>query len=157
MKRLLCLALMVCFASPVLGGDVDFWKRYPIATVPTIDAPPTIDGDVDRREWQSATSLANMVDMLHGVSDDQHRTVYIASDAQNLYIAFRLQRPSGAAEPGMPATTGEVNGISTDAIEIMIDAKHTHGSYYGFALFANGAYVDGIGNPGMNKTIDHEW
>lgn len=140
------------------AGELKDWRRHPVATAPYMAQAPKIDGVVDRAEWQCAALLGPLKRDPDGVSDELTREVYVGYDEQNLYVGFRLERPAGAPAPQSPNQTGHVdNWRGGDSVELILDSAHGHKTYYGFVLYANGAFGEGIGNPGMDRNWDTPW
>jgi len=151
------IAALVAVMPFANAGNVDDWRRHPVATAPPMEKAPVIDGALDRAEWQTAAQLGPFKVMRDGVADGLARDVYVGYDRDNLYIGFRLERPAGALEPGTPTRTGHADTWSGDMFELALDTNHNHKDYYDFVLFANGAYSEGHGRPGVDKGWDCAW
>ena len=49
------LPLMLSIAgSTACAGKVEHWQRYPLATAPRLNRPPTLDGKIGSTEWYGA-------------------------------------------------------------------------------------------------------
>jgi len=153
------LLVVLAAGSQVLAADQpEPWKRYPLATAPHMQQAPAIDGTVDRAEWQTAAQLGPLKAEPEGVADDLRRVIYVGYDRQCLYIGLKIDRPEGAGPPRVPDETGHVdNWRLGDAVEICLDPGHTAKRYYNFLLYANGAFGEGIGQPGVDRNWTAEW
>ncbi len=60
---------------------------------------PTIDGEVDRREWFAATSVTGFVDEATGRLGDLSSTVHLALAGPRLLAAFVFERPAQNRQP----------------------------------------------------------
>lgn len=74
--------------------------RQPNVAAPHVEASPTIDGTVDKREWHSATLLPALIDHADANATPQRMRVYVAHDGEKLYVAFQFDRPANALQPG---------------------------------------------------------
>ena len=152
------VSLIAAVGLAAQAGELKDWRRHPVATAPYMAQAPKIDGTVDRAEWQCAALLGPLKPVPDGVADELTREVYVGYDDQNLYVAFRLERPAGAPAPQTPDPAGHVdNWRGGDSVELILDVAHGHKTYYGFVLYANGAFGEGIGNPGMDRNWDAPW
>jgi hypothetical protein len=150
--------LAVVCVSGTWAGDMKEWRRYPLATAPRMAQAPEIDGKVERAEWQGAALLGPLKSGPEGVADGLEREVYVGYDDTNLYIGFRLARPAGAPKPTAPEPGGHVdNWRGGDSVEICIDPDHTQRSCFNFVLYSNGAFGEGIANPGVDRNWDAPW
>ena len=149
---------LACACSAVFADQAEPWKRYPTAAAPHMAPAPAIDGLVERAEWQAAAQLGPLKAEPEGVADELQRVVYVGYDAQQLYVGLKFDRPEGAPAPRVPDETGHVdNWRLGDAVEICIDPGRTGKRYYNFLLYANGAFGEGIGQPGVDRNWNAEW
>lgn len=157
---ILCAAVMffALLAGNSWAGDVAVWKRHPIVTAPYLAQAPKIDGQVERAEWQAAATLGLLKVEPEGAAGEQRQTVYVGYDDANLYVGFQLERPAGALVPQMPAEAGHVDDWRAgDQVELCLDVGHTHTTYYNFVLYANGAFGEGQGKPGVDRNWNVPW
>ena len=154
----LALGLATGLVGVACGGELAVFERYPLISAPSMPTPPVIDGDLTEAEWQTAAVLGPLSTWPSGVSDEARQTVYVGYDADHLYLGFRIRRPDAAVTPQMPTKTGRVDDWeSGDMVEIALDVDHDGADYFGFALYPNGAFADGVGAPGMNSHWDADW
>lgn len=153
------LAVAVLLAcGQAFGQQAELWKRYPTAAVPQMPAAPVIDGALERSEWQTAAQLGPLKAEPEGVADELERIVYVGYDAQQLYVGLKFDRPEGAPAPRVPDRTGRVDDWRQgDAVEICIDPGRTAKRYYNFLLYANGAFGEGLGQPGVDRNWNAQW
>ena len=84
----------VLHLSPLAqGGDAEMTDRYSLTGIPQLKTPPTIDGEVGKREWYGAALPPRMISTDEGGIAEQRSRVFVAYDAQNLYVAFQFDRP----------------------------------------------------------------
>src|SRR5687767_11067955 len=93
--------LMVMAGSTLIAraGDVAMTDRYSLAGIPQIKTAPTIDGAVGKREWYGAALLPRLISTEEGGIAEQRSRVFVAYDAQTLYVAFQFDRPVNAVAP----------------------------------------------------------
>jgi|GEM_PF-3235135 len=157
-KFIFALAILCMAAMTVHAGNIEDWMRHPVNTIPKLAKAPTIDGTINRAEWQLAAELGPMLTLPEGVNDPLKRQVFVAYDDKNFYIAWRFDRPKHVVQPRIPEKTGRVDSWRLgDACELMLDVGHTQKRYYGFVIYPNGAYSEGIGNPGMDRHWNCDW
>lgn len=156
---LAALIAVFCVAVPIAqAGEVEAWKRHPLATAPYLENPPTIDGQVDRLEWQQAGVLGPLLVHPQGVAGDLNSRVYVGYDQAHLYVAFEIVRPANVAPPLMPEATGRLDSWAAgEFVELMLDVGHTQQQYYDFNVYPNGAYSDGMGKPSVDRHWNPEW
>jgi len=155
------LGLMVTLslaAPPAHAGDAKDWKFHPLTTAPYLGDAPTIDGNVDRAEWQAAGVLGPLMIMPEGVSDELQRRVWVGYDDTHVYFAWQIERPEHVRKPLSPGDTGHIDRWGAgDYVELMIDTTHNHKDYYDFNVYPNGAYSEGHGNPGVERGWNVDW
>ncbi|MEA3402451.1 MAG: DUF6067 family protein [Armatimonadota bacterium] len=80
---------------------------------------PTIDGQMDQDEWNSACAVTGFVDNITGEVARRHTWAYLARDDDALSLAFLSELPEG----GLVDTVREADGPvwHDDAIEVFID------------------------------------
>jgi len=141
----------------VVGGEFE-WRRTPIVTAPLLTQAPAIDGTVNRAEWQAAALLGPFKTAPEGVADEFERQCFVGYDKENLYIAFCIERPSQVRQPMSPAETGRVDSWrGGDFVEVALDPQRTLKRYFNFALYANGAFGEGLGQPGTDRNWNAPW
>lgn len=158
LRSTLVLIIFAFMVSSLMAGEVEEWKRYPLVTAPYLENPPVIDGRVERSEWQAAAMIGPLLNQSDGIADELERQVWIGYDDQQLYLAWSIERPVWVSQPSMPTKTGRIDAWGGgDFIEIMLDTQHDATNYYDFVVYANSAYADGHGNPGVDKTWNPDW
>lgn len=136
---LICFPLLAAAAAP---PDLS-WARLPEATVPLMKDGPVIDGTVDRREWQDATSLGLLAVDTDGVADGLRRRTFLGYTAERLYLGVQVERPVNALKPRTPDATGRVDMASGgDFFEVVLTPDRSLEKAVAFVLFPNGAFGD---------------
>lgn len=133
------------------------WRRHPLASVPQLSQPPTIDGEVARREWLGATHIGPLRQNAYGYADQYARDVYLGYDDERLYIGFRLERPRETPQPTVPDETGNIGWGGGDFVEIFISPDRTTERGYAFVIYPNGAYGDGRLTPSTDRGWTADW
>jgi hypothetical protein len=149
--------LPLVLAAVAVADDVE-WRRTPVATAPLLAQAPAIDGNVGRAEWQGAALLGPFKTAPEGAADEFERQCFVGYDAQNLYIAFCIERPAQVRQPMSPAEAGHVDSWrGGDLVEVAIDPQRTRKRYFNFALYASGAFGEGLGQPSTDRNWNAPW
>lgn len=104
----------------------------PQAQVPAVTTAPVIDGKLDDPVWKSAVKISlNYTSM--GLEPAQPTDVYLAHDAQNLYIAYRAYERRMS---DIKASTTQHDGavFYEDSAEFFLDPQGQAKDYYHFAM-----------------------
>lgn len=156
-RLLLTVSLVLIFSVSVSADQID-WQRFPHQAWPKMQSPPQIDGVVDQAEWLTASQLGPMKVSQDGVDDGIGREVFVAYDQDNLYIAFRFNRPATALKPFSPSATGRFDHtIDADMVEIMFSPDLDFDHSYAFWLYPNGAYGEALAQRGKVSSWNCDW
>lgn len=121
----------------------------PQAQVPTVSAAPVIDGKLDDSIWQNATKISLDYTAV-GAEAVQPTEVYLARDAQNLYIAYRAHERS-MSQIKATATPHDGAVFYEDSAEFFIDPQGQAKDYYHFAMNTLGTkYESHVYDTGFN-------
>ncbi len=98
----------------------------PVITVPLIDAPPTIDGEVKDDEWGRASLVPDLIAdagenaVGGGLVFEERPRYWIQYDKDAIYVAARFDVPEWSAAPQVYGTAHDVGGRE-DAVDIFFD------------------------------------
>lgn len=115
----------------------------PEARVPSTPTAPVIDGRLDDPIWQKAAKITLDYTALGGEAA-QPTEVYLAYDAQNLYVAYRSCERR-MSEVKAQATERDGNVFGDDSAEIFLDVNGDGKDYYQFAMNLLGTKYDSRG------------
>lgn len=144
------------FAGLVATLNAEAAPIDPYAHAVRAEEPPVLDGRLDDLCW--TLPIENMVQQSPDVGAEPGfpATVYVAYDAQTLYVGFEIH--SGSPDD-LVATVLQRDGPilgSDDFFAITLDTFHDHRDAYYFITNPIGARQDGrIGDEGVN--IDGNW
>ena len=114
----------------------------PHAQVPTALSPPIIDGKLDDPVWQMVAAISLNYTATGG-DPAQPTEVYLAHDAQNLYIAYRCrERRVSDIRAKMTAHDGAV--FYEDSVEFFLDPQGQAKDYYHFAMNTLGTKYESL-------------
>lgn len=135
------------------------WKRTPELLVPFAKNPPSIDGEVDLREWSGAAGLGPLKVGETGATDDLQRRVWIMYDDSAVYIAFRFERPKDTLSPLIPGEKGrfEKEADPLDTARAFFAPALNFEKVYDFWLYANGAFGDALCSRESDIKWDASW
>ncbi len=126
----------------------EVWR--PVSRVPALEQPPEIDGRIDALYTELASPLR--YSFLDGAkrSPRELTTCYAVSDRENLYLAFRCEKPN--PEKAVSRKTKRDDNIWQDeCVEIFIDTQDSRKGPY-FQIVINPA---GVVQDSYNK--DNTW
>ncbi|MBM4025293.1 MAG: hypothetical protein FJ280_07790, partial [Planctomycetes bacterium] len=106
--------------------------RRPALTAPMLKQAPVVDGKVDRSEWQGAAQGLPLMDRFSGAMPEEKGVFQIGHDAAAPYVAFRLERPPYARQPG-----------AEDRIEFFVHPE-SNGPDFTFILYPDGRKLEGL-------------
>ena len=141
--RLYAFALLICVAAGFASGAP---QGPPPITVPGIDTPPALDGDVSDAAWQQAAAVGGFsaINALDG--EPAPTQVRICHDAENLYAAFICAEPTPAAM--VTETSGTDGPVYTDdCVELTLDPANGKTMIYHWAVNARGVIWDAAQGP----------
>ena len=118
-----------------------------------IETPPKIDGKLDDRCWQKSAKTGELLQFepQRGELATQPTTIYVAYDANNLYIAFECFK-TDMSRLAANLTRRDSFFFSDDHVEVLIDTFLDGRNCYAFALNPLGTQTDRrLINEGSNR------
>ena len=155
---ILTLYFILCLWSPTgLPADTDEEPPEPLTNraikAVRIETPPTIDGKLDDTCWQNSAKTGELTQFepQRGEPATQSTTIYLAYDANNLYVAFECFK-TDMGNLAANQTRRDSFFFSDDHVEILIDTFHDGRNCYAFALNPLGTQTDRrLINEGANR------
>ena len=152
-----CLIPYLC-GTKVLPADTTDPETAETATHRAIEAirtetPPTIDGILDDACWQQSAKTGELIQFEpeRGEPATQPTTIYLAYDANKLYVAFECFK-TDMNNLAANQTRRDSFFFSDDHVEILIDTFLDGRNCYAFALNALGTQTDRrLINEGANR------
>lgn len=141
--RVYAVALLICIAAGFAWGAP---QGPPPVTVPGIDTPPAIDGDVSDAVWEQAATVGGFSAINALDAEPAPTQVRICHDAAHLYVAFICTEPTPAE---MVTETSGMDGpvYSDDCVELTLDPANGKTMIYHWAVNAHGVIWDGTHGP----------
>ena len=155
---ILTVYLILClWGFKVLLADTnevppEILKNRVIKAVRT-ETPPKIDGTLDDICWQNSTKTGELIQFepQRGEPATQRTTIYLAYDANNLYVAFECFK-TNMDNLAANLTRRDSFFFSDDHVEILIDTFLDGRNCYAFALNPLGTQTDRrLINEGSNR------
>lgn len=118
-----------------------------------IETPPKIDGKLDDVCWQNSTKTGELLQFepQNGEPATQPTTIYVAYDANNLYVAFECFK-NDMDNLAANLTRRDSFFFSDDHVEVLLDTFHDGRNCYAFALNPLGTQTDRrLINEGSNR------
>ena len=118
-----------------------------------IETPPKIDGKLDDACWQNSAKTGELIQFepQRGEPATQPTTIYLAYDANNLYIAFECFK-TDMGKLAANLTRRDSFFFSDDHVEVLIDTFLDGRNCYAFALNPLGTQTDRrLINEGTNR------
>lgn len=118
-----------------------------------IEIPPKIDGKLDDVCWQNSTKTGDLIQFepQNGKPATQPTTIYLAYDANNLYVAFECFK-SNMDKLSANLTRRDSFFFSDDHVEVLLDTFLDGRNCYAFALNPLGTQTDRrLINEGSNR------
>ena len=118
-----------------------------------IETPPTIDGKLDDPCWQKSATTGELLQFepQRGEPATQPTTIYVAYDANNLYVAFECFK-TDMNQLAANLTRRDSFFFSDDHVEVLIDTFLDGRNCYAFALNPLGTQTDRrLINEGANR------
>jgi hypothetical protein len=133
----------------------------PSHAVPTLhcyltEKAPTIDGKLDEFCWKQGEVAMNFQQLgLRGTAGEQTKAM-VTYDAENLYIGFICFESNMS---GIYSAQTQRDGPLwlDDCIEVFLDTRHDHRTYFHIIVNVNGAKYDEIGCCVVPRTWTAEW
>ncbi len=120
--------------DPAAAGDTRPPMRQPfVLRVRKLDGPITVDGALDEPCYQDQPQAASFIELGTGRAAQPPTDVYLFSDGRTLYVGIRCAEPRMS---GLRMEQTEENSYiwNDDVVEIFLDPRHTHESYYHFGI-----------------------
>ena len=117
------------------------------------ETPPTIDGKLDDTCWQNSAKTGELIQFepQRGEPATQLTTIYLAYDANNLYVAFECFK-TDMNKLAANLTRRDSFFFSDDHVEVLIDTFLDGRNCYAFALNPLGTQTDRrLINEGANR------
>ena len=118
-----------------------------------IETPPKIDGKLDDACWQNSAKTGELIQFepQNGEPATQPTTIYLAYDANNLYVAFECFK-NNMDKLSANLTRRDSFFFSDDHVEVLIDTFLDGRNCYAFALNPLGTQTDRrLINEGSNR------
>ena len=118
-----------------------------------IETPPKIDGKLDDVCWQNSTKTGELIQFepQNGEPATQPTTIYLAYDANNLYVAFECFK-NNMDKLSANLTRRDSFFFSDDHVEVLLDTFLDGRNCYAFALNPLGTQTDRrLINEGSNR------
>ena len=155
---ILTVSLILCLSGfKVLLADTneappEILKNRVIKAVRT-ETPPKIDGTLDDICWQNSTKTGELIQFepQRGEPATQRTIIYLAYDANNLYVAFECFK-TNMDNLAANLTRRDSFFFSDDHVEVLIDTFLDGRNCYAFALNPLGTQTDRrLINEGSNR------
>jgi hypothetical protein len=155
-QRRRCLALVLALLAPSGLALAQARPAPPSLRMVRIDTPPVIDGTLDDDVWHQAAHIERLIQVepVEGGEPSERTDIYIAYDADAIYIAARCwdSEPDKIVATQMARDAGITDD---DRIAIVIDTFHDHRNAFFFQIGAAGGRRDGLVQ--NNRTLRVEW
>lgn len=149
---LLCLWGFQVLLADTNEAPPEILKKRVIKAVRT-ETPPKIDGTLDDICWQNSAKTGELIQFepQRGEPATQRTTIYLAYDANNLYVAFECFK-TNMDNLAANLTRRDSFFFSDDHVEILIDTFLDGRNCYAFALNPLGTQTDRrLINEGSNR------
>jgi len=126
-------------------------------SVPRVNKSPSIDGDISKNEWKSASQVDLAYETSPGDSVEApvKTTVYMMEDGENIYFAFKAMDPSPEK---ILAFIQERDGIfQDDFVGVIIDTFNDERKGYEFFVNPMGSQGDLTRDDTQNQQEDSSW
>ncbi|MBI2300832.1 MAG: hypothetical protein HYU66_18135 [Armatimonadetes bacterium] len=125
----------------ILGPGGDELTDHPVMTVPRLAHPPSIDGQVDDKEWESAARATGFVGLNDNALVEDQSAVYTGWDAEALYVAIVCLDPQ---QRPLRAVIKERDGpvYQEDAVDVILQPEPEPSLHYQFICSAMGTLYD---------------
>ncbi|NOZ21616.1 MAG: hypothetical protein GXP25_11090 [Planctomycetes bacterium] len=123
------------------GGDL------PFIIITKLVKPPTLDGKIDKGEWDRAPATCAFRRINTGSAANRSTVCLLGFDEQNLYVAFQC-RTNAKPKAGVKSPDGPV--WQDDAVEIFLQPDPASGDYFQFI-------GNSIGTAWDSKGKDPKW
>ncbi|MDD2706612.1 MAG: sugar-binding protein [Verrucomicrobiae bacterium] len=138
------------------AGEKDIGGReIPVLQMVKTGEPPVVDGKLDDSCWKNAAVINRFV-CVNGTSlPTQQTEAFLLYDDRNLYVGM-VCHDSKIGELVLPAKDVRDGDLfHKDCVEIFIDPRHDHHSYFQFAVNPKGVQWDADEN--LDKAWNGNW
>jgi hypothetical protein len=126
-------------------------KTVPV-TIPRFEVAPTIDGQLNEKEWQAAAIFGDFLQTQPGdnIAPTAPMEAMIGYDSKNFYIAFRVKQDKSKIR----ATVGRRDQLpSDDFVAVYLDTFNDQRQAYFFFLNPYGLQTDGVFSEGRGEDM----
>jgi hypothetical protein len=157
---LICSFFTICLAIGFASLNAEGQESRKIATIVRTAIPPTLDGQLNKPEWDNAL----VIDDFHQYEPIDHgdpsekSVFYLLYDDENLYIGARLFDKNASDISARQLIQGQ-SVEADDRIEFVIDPFNNMRTGYKFQVNPNGVRYDGVfeGPQRVNADWDGIW
>jgi hypothetical protein len=149
---LLASALLLTAAPAVAQqGDRAAHASAPVARAVALQGPVTLDGRLDEAAWRTASPVSGFkqIDPNEGQPVSERTEVYIAYDAEALYVAARLH-DGGPVSRRLVRRDAVVN--DSDWFSVALDSYHDHLTAFRFWVNPEGVRRDELLTSGGSRS-----
>ena len=149
---ILCLCSLTVTPADTNEAVPEIQTKRAIKAV-RIETPPNIDGKLDDPCWQKSATTGELLQFepQRGEPATQPTTIYVAYDANNLYVAFECFK-TDMNQLAANLTRRDSFFFSDDHVEVLIDTFLDGRNCYAFALNPLGTQTDRrLINEGSNR------
>ena len=131
-------------------------QQAPAFHIPRVDSAPRIDGDVQAREWASATRvmLDTQFNPEEGIPAPVQTEGFIMEDGEFLYIGFIAEDPDPSQIRAFYRDRDQIGG--TDFIGVALDTFNDGVRSFNFLVSPLGVQYDAIADD-LNDSEDESW
>jgi len=149
MKQIFSLFIIFFLLNYALyGEELKLIRTNGTLEVFLVDTPPKLDGVLNDKCWEISDRVSNFV-KTDGTLPTQQTVAYVCRDKKNLYIAFECKEEKMGNIVANYKQEGDAVYLD-DCVEIFIDTKHNHETYYHFM-------ANNIGVKSADRKIKDEW
>ncbi|MCP9495794.1 MAG: DUF5916 domain-containing protein [Pyrinomonadaceae bacterium MAG19_C2-C3] len=114
------------------------------------ETPPTVDGQINEREWVTAAHFGDFVQTQPGdnVAPSQPTEVMMGYDAKHLYLAFRAREAKGKVRSTVARRD---NIFDDDTVRVVLDTFDDQRQGYIFVFNPLGIQADGVLTEGRGE------
>ena len=148
----------VCVVPYLYGKGTVWFDDVMLYGTPTlrplrVNTPPRIEGDLSDPCWKAEDAVGGFALADGSGLPERATSVWAASDADSLYLAFRCQKKPGDK---LKKTVTKRDGTvwADDDVEVFLNPQGDRGNYYQFAVNALGTRYD---SHGTDASWSAEW
>ncbi len=149
------LATEVADAKVASGALILGTSRNQPLTIPLLEKPLTIDGQIKGEEWGKAAQIKELIQIKPGenVQPSNRTEVFVAYDAKYLYVAFRAYDERDKIRATLPKRDSITKD---DLVGLILDTFHDQRRAYILAFNPLGVQQDGVytEDRGVDYSVD---